>query len=208
MSDQHIVLERDSVHILRTVFLWRGTAYQRLRLRNYGERVVDLRLLFRFENEFADLFEVRGAHRARRGTATAKLHGNDEVVLSYRGLDAKLRRTALTFDPPPAHLTVDSAVYDIRLNPGEKLPIFIAVSCDPTRPRPLPFLRGLIAARRQSLLLHCGRRWRASASRMRVRRASAIAASQAARPSPSPLRGAPPSPAVQERGYTPPASAR
>ena len=149
MSDQHIVLERDSVHILRTVFLWRGTAYQRLRLRNYGERAVDLRLLFRFENDFADLFEVRGAHRARRGTASAKLHGNDEVVLSYRGLDAKLRRTALTFDPPPAHLTVDSAVYDVRLNPGEKLPIFIAVSCDPTQPRPLPFLRGLIAARRE-----------------------------------------------------------
>ncbi len=39
MSDQHIVLEKDSVHILRTVFLWRGTAYQRLRVRNYGERV-------------------------------------------------------------------------------------------------------------------------------------------------------------------------
>jgi glycogen debranching enzyme len=149
MSGQHIVLERDSVHILRTVFLWRDTAYQRLRLRNYGERAVDLRLSFRFENDFADLFEVRGAHRERRGTATAKLHGDDEVILSYRGLDAKLRRTALTFDPPPAQLTIDSAVYDVRLNPGEKRPIFVAVSCDPTRPRPLPFLRGLIAARRE-----------------------------------------------------------
>ncbi len=92
---------------------------------------------------------MRGSHRERRGTATAKLRGNDEVVLSYRGLDAKLRRTALTFDPPPAHLTVDSAVYDLRLDPGETRPIFVAVSCDPTRPRPLPFLRGLIAARRE-----------------------------------------------------------
>jgi glycogen debranching enzyme len=149
MADQHIVLEKDSVHILRTVFLWRGTAYQRLRLRNYGERAVDLQLSFRFENDFADLFEVRGAHRERRGTATAKLHGDDEVVLSYRGLDAKLRRTALAFDPPPAQLTIDSAVYDIRLNPGEMQPIFVAVSCDPAQRRPLPFLRGLIAARRE-----------------------------------------------------------
>ena len=119
-------------------------------MRNYGERAVDLRLSFRFENDFADLFEVRGAHRARRGTATAKLHGNDEVVLSYRGLDAKLRRTALTFDPPPRHATVDSAVYDIAARSRrEAAPIFIAVSCDADAARPLPFLRGLIAARRE-----------------------------------------------------------
>jgi glycogen debranching enzyme len=26
---QHIVLEKDTVHILRTIFLWRDTAYQR-----------------------------------------------------------------------------------------------------------------------------------------------------------------------------------
>ena len=148
ISEQHIVLEKDSVHLLRTLFLWRGTAYQRLRLRNYGDCAVELRLSILFENDFADLFEVRGSHRERRGTSTAKLHGNDEVLLSYRGLDAKLRRTAITFDPPPARLTIDSAVYDVRLDPGEMQPIFVAVSCNPAQPRPLPFLRGLISARR------------------------------------------------------------
>ena len=148
ISEQHIVLEKDSVHILRTLFLWRGTAYQRLRLRNYADRPVDLRLSILFENDFADLFEVRGSHRERRGNATARLHSNDEVVLSYRGLDSKLRRTALTFDPAPARLTIDSAVYEVRLDPGEMQPIFVAASCDPVQPRPLPFLRGLIAARR------------------------------------------------------------
>ncbi|MFZ2066352.1 MAG: amylo-alpha-1,6-glucosidase [Xanthobacteraceae bacterium] len=149
ISDQHLILERDSVHILRTVFLWRGTAYQRLRVHNYGERAVDLRLSFLFENDFSDLFEVRGTHRERRGTATAKLHGNDEVVLSYRGLDAKLRRTALTFDPPPQQLTIGSAIYALRIDPGQMQPVFVAVSCDPAQSRPPPFLRGLIAARRE-----------------------------------------------------------
>ena len=72
MSDQRIVLEKDTVHILRTMFLWRGTAYQRLGVRNYGDRAIDLQLSILFENDFADLFEVRGAHRERRGTATAK----------------------------------------------------------------------------------------------------------------------------------------
>ena len=69
MADQRIVLEKDTVHILRTMFLWRGTAYQRLGVRNYGDRAVDLQVSILFENDFADLFEVRGSHRERRGTA-------------------------------------------------------------------------------------------------------------------------------------------
>src|SRR5213595_3561978 len=35
-DDGRIVLEKDTVHIIRTVFLWRGTAYQRFAIRNYG----------------------------------------------------------------------------------------------------------------------------------------------------------------------------
>ena len=68
MDGSHIVLEKDRVHILRTIFLWRDTAYQRLGVRNYGDRPIDLQIAIRFENDFADLFEVRGTHRDRRGT--------------------------------------------------------------------------------------------------------------------------------------------
>jgi len=149
MDGQRIVLEKDRVHILRTVFLWRDTAYQRLGVHNYGDEAIELRLTIRFENDFADLFEVRGARRDRRGTATAKLHGGDLVLLVYNGLDGKVRRTALNFDPPPDHLTTDGAVYNLHLERGETRPIFLAVSCEHTDARPLPFLRGLIAARRE-----------------------------------------------------------
>src|SRR5579862_1425232 len=149
ISDQRILLEKDSVHILRTVFLWRDTAYERLRLRNYGNRTIELPLSILFENDFADLFEVRGAHRERRGTATQQLRGNDQVVLSYVGLDNKLRRTTLTFDPPPERLSTGNAQYNVQLEPGETKRIFLAASCDAARPRPAPFLSGLIAARRE-----------------------------------------------------------
>jgi glycogen debranching enzyme len=149
IADERIILEKDRVHVLRTVFLWRGTAYQRLRLRNYGDQPIDLQVSVLFASDFADLFEVRGSHRERHGSATAKLHGNDQAVLTYRGLDDKLRRTTLTFDPPPDRLSTESASYDIRLEPGEVQPIFVAISCDLIQPHPLPFLRGLIAARRE-----------------------------------------------------------
>jgi glycogen debranching enzyme len=148
-SDQRIVLEKDTLHIVRTIFLWRGTAYQRLGLRNFGNRAADLRLVILFDSDFADLFEVRGLRRDRRGAATRKLVGPDQVLLSYHGLDAKTRRTAITFDPLPTKLGVNAASYDLHVVPGEVQPIFVAVACDQADKRPIPFLRGLRAARRE-----------------------------------------------------------
>jgi glycogen debranching enzyme len=147
--DQRIVLEKDTLHVLRTVFLWRDTAYQRLGLRNYGDRTIELRLSILFANDFADLFEVRGTHRERRGTATAQLRGNDQVLLNYHGLDDELRRTTLTFDPPPDKLATNAAVYNVRLAPGKACPIFLAAGCNQAEPRPVPFLRALTKARRE-----------------------------------------------------------
>ena len=149
IDGQRIVLEKDRVHILRTIFIWRETAYQRLGLRNYGDQPIDLRLTILFENDFADLFEVRGAHRERHGSSAAKVHGGSRVLLTYDGLDGKARQTALDFDPPPDQLKTDAAIYDLHLEPGETRPLFLAVSCNRAQTRPLPFRRGLITARRE-----------------------------------------------------------
>jgi glycogen debranching enzyme len=143
---QHVVLEKDTVHILRTIFLWRDTAYQRFAVHNYGDQPIDLRLSISFENDFADLFEVRGSHRERRGIVTTKLRGDDQVLLNYLGLDAKVRHTTLTFDPPPDRLATGVAVYDLHLAPGE-MRLFLTAGCDQTTIRPRPFLRSFIAAR-------------------------------------------------------------
>jgi glycogen debranching enzyme len=149
MDGQRVVLEKDRVHILRTMFLWRDIAYQRLGVRNYGDQPIDLRLTILFRNDFADLFEVRGSHRERHGTATAKVHGNSRVLLTYSGLDGKVRQTALDFDPPPDQLKTDAAVYNLHLEPGATQPLFLAISCNPSDARPLPFMRGLLRARRE-----------------------------------------------------------
>jgi glycogen debranching enzyme len=149
IDGQRLVMEKDRVHILRTIFIWRDTAYQRLGMRNYGDQPIDLRLTILFENDFADLFEVRGSHRERHGTATAKVHGGNRVLLAYDGLDGKVRQTALDFDPLPDQLKTDAALYHVHLKPGETRPLFLAISCNQNDSRPVPFLRGLIAARRE-----------------------------------------------------------
>src|SRR5690242_10221996 len=70
-----IVLQKDLLHIVRTIFLWRGTAYQRIGLQNHGEQPAAFELTLLFDNDFADLFEVRGERRPRRGTGTSRLLG-------------------------------------------------------------------------------------------------------------------------------------
>src|SRR5215470_9220453 len=89
--DKRLILEKDTLHVDRTVFLWRDTAFQRLALRNYGARAVNLVLSFGFDGDFADVFEVRGLRRARRGTLQRKVAAPNEVVLAYTGLDRVVR---------------------------------------------------------------------------------------------------------------------
>ena len=67
--ENQLLLPKDTLHIVRTVFLWEGTAYRRIALRNHGENAVDINLSLTFGNDFADLFEVRGMRRPRRGNS-------------------------------------------------------------------------------------------------------------------------------------------
>ena len=95
------------LHIVRTIFLWRGTAYQRIGVQNHSEHPASFDLTLLFDNDFADLFEVRGERRPRRGIGSSKLLGPSDVVLEYAGLDGKSRTTALQFDPRPTRLAVE-----------------------------------------------------------------------------------------------------
>src|ERR1700730_11286690 len=145
-----IVLQKDMLHIVRTIFLWRGTAYQRIGLQNHGDRPASFDLTLLFDNDFADLFEVRGERRPRRGIGSSKLLGPTDVVLEYSGLDAQSRITALHFDPRPTRLSVNAATYHFDLPPGQVTSLFVAVSCNkPIMQKPVPFFRGLLAHRRE-----------------------------------------------------------
>jgi len=149
-ADQHIALHKDTLHVVRTIFIWGDTLYQRLKISNHGDRIVRLQISVLFNNDFADLFEVRGMHRDRRGTMARRVNAPDRVSLNYLGLDGQPHRTTMTFDPAPAHLMEREAYYEFDLPPGEAIPVFLSVSCDqPADQRPLTFTRGLLAAHRE-----------------------------------------------------------
>jgi len=80
------VLEKDTVHILRTIFLWQDTVYQRLAVRNYGAR----------DDRCAPIDPVRERfRRSVRGTRgpIASRRGNcDGAVARQRSSAAQLSR--------------------------------------------------------------------------------------------------------------------
>jgi glycogen debranching enzyme len=144
------VLQKDMLHIVRTIFLWRGAAYQRIGVQNHSEDTASFDLTLLFGNDFADLFEVRGERRARRGVASGRVLDPSAVLLEYTGLDGTTRSTSLQFDPRPTRLAADGATYHLELAPKQTHSLFVIVSCNkPAASKPVPFFRGLLAHRRE-----------------------------------------------------------
>jgi glycogen debranching enzyme len=70
-------------------------------------------------------------------------------MLSYRGLDGVVRRSALSFDPPPAEIAEDKALYHCVLAPGQITRVFLSIGCNTTEGSKVPFARALIGAHRE-----------------------------------------------------------
>ena len=144
-----MVLERDRLHIVRTTFLWQATAYQRLGLKNHGESAIRIHLVLGFGSDFADLFEVRGMTRRRRGVAASRIMGADRVGMIYQGLDQRQRETLLLFEPAPTRLDEYAASYRLTLAPKHGFAIFLSVECArPDRGRQLPLFKAMVESHR------------------------------------------------------------
>jgi len=122
-------LPRGTVHIFRSQFLGAASHYEHLRILNYGLEPVRLSLLFQFDADFADIFEVRGTKRARKGDRLPDVVDGNAAILAYRGLDNVFRRTRLEFSPNPTSLTTREALFRIKLEPKQETSIFTTVAC-------------------------------------------------------------------------------
>ena len=146
--NRQLTLPKDTIHVVRTLFLWRGCAYHRLGIKNHGGARVKFSLSLAFDSDFADIFEVRGLHRDRRGTSQTKFNpAAGQVEIAYEGLDAKVRRSQFIFDPVPSHLQKNIASYRFDLEPGGRRSVCLTLECSrASDDRPPGFLRSKIAA--------------------------------------------------------------
>jgi glycogen debranching enzyme len=148
LREGRVVLCKDSLHIARTTFLWRGACYERILFRSYADHPVALGASFLFAADFLDLFEVRGTKRARHGRHSAAVEGPATVVLASEGLDGVRRQTRLVFDRAPDRLEPHGAVFDLRLEALDRTTIIVMASFDEEIARPPTFFAGMRAARR------------------------------------------------------------
>jgi glycogen debranching enzyme len=121
---------RDTVHIFRARLLRDGTLHEHVRLMNYGDDAVALTLSFDFGADFADLFEVRGVRRVRRGTMLPTRVGVLAAELGYRGLDDVARVTRLAFDRKPDLIDEDTADFRVELAPRGAYELYLNVGCE------------------------------------------------------------------------------
>src|SRR4029078_10473921 len=125
-----IVIPQGTLHVFRSKILWEKTCYERLRIHNYGRAAVEFSFSVEFDADLADIFEVRGVRRERRGQRIPTQLVHDGLVLAYKGLDDCIRRTRIVFDPPPTRLSESAATYQFRLGPGEAASYRWAVVCE------------------------------------------------------------------------------
>jgi glycogen debranching enzyme len=128
--DSEIVIPRGTVHVFRSKILWEKTCHERLRIHNYGRVAMDVSFAIEFDADFADIFELRGMNREHRGRRLETQVTKDRLVLAYEGLDNRLRRTRIVFDPPPTRLNESVATFQIRLESGKDASYRCAIACE------------------------------------------------------------------------------
>jgi glycogen debranching enzyme len=128
--DGNVVVPHGSIHLFRSRVLWEGCCIERLRVSSYLQQRITVTLSIEFASDFADVFEVRGARRHRRGeTARPDVRGAEQV-LRYRGLDGVERRTRVMVKPRPDVVESGQFTWVVDLAPAAAVELEISVACE------------------------------------------------------------------------------
>ncbi|MDC0715806.1 amylo-alpha-1,6-glucosidase [Nannocystis bainbridge] len=149
-----VVVHHGTLHVAREKFLWQAACHERIHVTNYGPDAVELELELAFAADFADVFEVRGTRRDRRGAMHAPVLGDSSVELAYTGLDGLVRRTRLGFDPAPAVCAPDRALYRLHLPARVTQELHVTVACELGDDEPAACPRFAVAHARAAERLH------------------------------------------------------
>ncbi len=146
---------KHAIHIRRELVLG-NTLLERLRLTNYLTSAVDYWLELRMACDFADIFEIRGWKRARRGQFYAP-HTRDRCMLfTYRGTDHRLIQSGIAFHDAPEEQDGRRARWLRRLEPSETVELlwetFVDTAPEGGESKPHIFRSAAIDERRHTLL--------------------------------------------------------
>ncbi|MCJ7523469.1 MAG: amylo-alpha-1,6-glucosidase [Dehalococcoidia bacterium] len=118
--DGTTVLAR-SIGIVRSRFLTDGL-HERITLYNYNSFSVHVDITLFLGGDFADIFEVRGYEREKRGTISKPLFSNSNLTFQYSGLDGINRTTNIVFDTVPSDVEINELSEILDKRPSTFLP--------------------------------------------------------------------------------------
>ena len=150
-AEHRSVLRGERIHLNRRKHIWQNSCYERLLVHNFDVIAHRLSLTIDFAADFADLFEVRGQKRERRGRLSVRRRSDKSVALGCSGLDGVERVTTLIFEPAPTRLDNARATFELALGPGEAMRAVLQIACEEGAADPDPargFYSGLRSARR------------------------------------------------------------
>jgi len=132
-QEGQVAIPRGSLHLSRARFLWQGHCFERLRIHNYSLLPMPVRLALTVDADFADLFEVRGKKRERRGRRLETIKSKEGLSLGYEGLDHVNRRLTIHCVPAPTAVRSDEIEFETLLAAGEGVQWDLTISCEVDR---------------------------------------------------------------------------
>ncbi len=124
-----VIVPRASIHIFRIKLIWGGACFERIHIRNFSGEPLQVTAGLAFAADYADIFEIRGQHRAKRGRMLETRIGEGTVELGYEGLDGIRRRTQLRCEPAPQRLTENEMQFRLALAPREERVFSLTTTC-------------------------------------------------------------------------------
>ena len=125
-----LLIPRGTLHITRTKLLRQSMCHETLRFINYGLSSVEVRFSIEFDADFADLFEVRGMTRERRGVRSVGKTDGDQLWFAYEGLDGVLRRARIQCAAAPSDVIASAVTYIEQLGAKEEREFLLTYGCE------------------------------------------------------------------------------
>lgn len=123
------VLERGLVEIRRQRVL-QDSFIEQVRITSFASEALTLTLVYQYQTDFVDVFELRGFARRERGLRLATKLRRKGLTFGYKGADDIKRTLAIDFRRTPHRITARKAEFEFTIAPGgsEEFEVTMAVN--------------------------------------------------------------------------------
>ena len=101
-----------------------------LSVTNYNIFPIEIDVVYTLDADFADIFEVRGSKRKKRGQILPPRIEDGTMIFAYEGLDGHRRETLISFSQPPFSTNEGRVTFRLSLSHRESTTIRLLVATD------------------------------------------------------------------------------